>query len=225
MTEVPNAARDVDKPRDRVQKHGVEAAAVADLLAAIMSNTSDAIAAADRLLRHYDGDLVRIGGESPHALARIIGVGPTKAAAVAAAFELARRWSRFVASGNAQVRNSKDIADFFMPFSRGERQEILHVVCLNAKNVITNHAPIFTGTLNASLIHPREVFRFAIDNSAASIILVHNHPSGDPKPSKEDVEITQRLMDAGRMLEIPVLDHVILGDGSYNSLKDMGAVK
>ncbi len=214
-----------DGARGRIRKRGAQAASVADLLAAVVDNTADAQAAADRLLRHYDGDLVRIGGESPQALARTIGIGPSKAAAIAAAFELARRWASFAAHGNSPVKHSKDIADFFMPYSRGEQQEVLHVVCLNAKNVITNHAPIFTGTLNASLIHPREVFRFAVDNSAASIILVHNHPSGDPKPSKEDVEITQRLMDAGRLLEIPVLDHVILGDGTYNSLKDMGVVK
>ena len=204
---------------------GVESARVADLLAAVIGNTTTADVASDRLIRAYDGDLIRMASESPQALSRTIDVGPTSAAAIAAAFELARRWQQFVVTGNAQVRNSKDIAEFFMPFSRGEQQEILYVVCMNSKNVITNHAQIFTGTLNASLIHPREVFRFAVDNSAASIILVHNHPSGDPKPSKEDIEITQRLMDAGRLLEIPVLDHVILGNDSYNSLKDMGLVK
>jgi DNA repair protein RadC len=226
---VSNAKRTDDGPLGRITKRGAQAASVADLLAAVVDNTADAQAAADRLLRHYDGDLVRMGGESPQALAPTIGIGPSKAAAISAAisaaFELARRWASFAAHGNSPVRNSKDIADFFMPYSRGEQQEVLYVVCMNAKNVITNHSPIFTGTLNASLIHPREVFRFAVDNSAASIILVHNHPSGDPKPSKEDVEITQRLMDAGRLLEIPVLDHVILGDGTYNSPKDMGVVK
>jgi len=98
---------------------------------------------------------------------------------------------------------------------------MLHVVCLDSKNVITNHRPIFVGTLNASLIHPREVFRFAIDNSAASIILVHNHPSGDPKPSREDIDITKRLIEAGSLLDILVLDHVIIGNDSYRSLKDM----
>jgi DNA repair protein RadC len=189
-----------------------------------LGETAVAVEVAERLLRRYDGNLVRIGEESPQALAQSIGVGKGQAAQLAAAFELARRWAHFLPSENPQIHRADDVADFLMPYLRGEQQEVLYVLCLNAKNHITNHRPLFVGTLNASIIHPREVYRFALENAAASIILAHNHPSGDPAPSAEDIAITQRVVAAGRALDVPVLDHVILGDRSFTSLKDAGKI-
>ena len=211
-----------DKPRDRLIRDGADGMKLSELLGATLGNSAKKVEVAERLLRRYDGNLVRLADESPQALAKSIGLGQRDAAVIVAVFEVAKRWARFLPTANPQIRNAADVAQFLMPFLRGEQQEVLYVLCLNAKNVITNHAPVFVGTLNASLIHPREVFRFAVENSAASIILAHNHPSGDPTPSREDVTITKLLVDAGRTLEIPLLDHVILGDNRFESLKESG---
>ncbi|GIX05679.1 MAG: UPF0758 protein [Candidatus Poribacteria bacterium] len=209
-----------ERPRDRIFEVGPEALSVAELLAALIGNSTEAVERVQRLLRHYDGDLLRLGEESPQGLTLTIGIGRAQAAQIAAAFELARRWSQFVPSRRLQVRSAKDVVEFLTPAVRGVQQEILYVLALNAKNVVTNYRPIFIGTLNASVIHPREIFHFAIDNSAASLILAHNHPSGDPEPSREDIAVTKRVVEAGRLLEIPVLDHIIIGEGRYCSLKE-----
>ena len=111
-----------------------------------------------------------------------------------------------------------------MPSMRDLQREELHVFCLDTKNYVTKQRRIFEGSLNASIIHPREVFRFAIEEAAASIILVHNHPSGDPAPSPEDVHATKQLIEAGKYVQIPVTDHVIIGDGSYISMKEEGII-
>jgi DNA repair protein RadC len=212
------------RPRERILRQGVKAASVSELVAAILGPKAEEMEVADRLLRRFDGNLVRMADETPQSLARCIGLGPSQGAQLAAVFELGRRWAHFLPSTNPAIQTASDVANFLMPHMRGESQEVLYVLCLNAKNVITNHRPLFVGTLNASLIHPREVFRFAVENAAASIVLAHNHPSGDPTPSDEDVTITRRLVEAGRALEIPILDHVILGENVFHSLKESGAI-
>ncbi|MBM3215525.1 DNA repair protein RadC [Candidatus Poribacteria bacterium] len=217
-------AKPPDEARNRVLRDGVRPLRVDELIAAVLGNGTRGREAADRLLRRYDGDLVRIGDESPQALAQIIGIGPVQAAQLAAAFELARRWAQFSPATNPIVRRASDVAAFLSPFLRGEQQEHLYVLCLNTKNIITNHRALFSGSLNASIIHPREVFRFALENSAASIVLAHNHPSGDPAPSPEDIAITKRLVESGKALDVPVLDHVVLGEKSYRSMKEDGII-
>lgn len=213
-----------DRPRSRLLREGVRALSVKELVAAILGNGGASEEVAERLLRRYDGDLVRLADESPQGFAKSVGIGPGQAAQLAAAFELGRRWARFVPTANPTIRKASDVADYLMPFVRGERQEVLYALCLNAKNVVTNCRPLFVGTLNASLIHPREVFRFAVENVAASVVIAHNHPSGDPTPSAEDIAVTKRLALAGKALEIPLLDHVILGDTTYRSLKETGVI-
>ena len=212
------------RPRERILRQGVKAASVSELIAAILGPKAEKLEVADRILRRFDGNLVRMADETPQSLARSIGLGPSDGAQLAAVFELGRRWAQFLPTSNPVIQTASDVANFLMPHLRGESQEVLYVLCLNSKNVITNHRPLFVGTLNASLIHPREVFRFAVENAAASIVLAHNHPSGDPTPSDEDVTITRRLVEAGRALEIPILDHVILGDNAFHSLKESGAI-
>jgi len=107
-----------------------------------------------------------------------------------------------------------------MPRLRYLNTETFHVLSLDAKNYVTRHRQIFEGSLDVSIVHPREIFRFALEESAAAIIVVHNHPSGDPTPSKDDVKITKQLVQAGQVMDIPVLDHIIVGDGRYVSLKE-----
>ena len=109
-----------------------------------------------------------------------------------------------------------------MSTMRDVEQELLYVLCLDTKNNVIKQRRIFEGSLNASIVHPREVFRFAIEEAAAAIILVHNHPSGDPYPSQEDLRATKQLIEAGNYIQIPVLDHVIIGDGAFISLKEEG---
>jgi len=213
-----------ERPRARLLREGARALSVKELLAAILGSGDASEEVAERLLRRYDGDLVRLADESPQALMQSIGIGPAQGAQLAAAFELARRWARYVPTANPTIRKASDVADYLLPFVRGEQQEVLYALCLNAKNVVTNCRPLFVGTLNASLIHPREIYRFAVENAAASVVLAHNHPSGDPTPSVEDINITKRVAQAGKTLEIPLLDHVILGDNSYRSLKETGVI-
>jgi len=123
-----------------------------------------------------------------------------------------------------QIVSPTDVARLMMPELRALQKEVLLVLCLDTKNKVIAKRQIFEGSLNASIVHPREVFRFAIEQSAASIILVHNHPSGDPAPSSEDIRTTKQLRKAGEYIQIPVLDHVIIGDRDYTSLKEADLV-
>ena len=119
----------------------------------------------------------------------------------------------------------EDAADYAMPRFRFEQREHFAVILMNVKNHILSMPVVSVGSLTASVVHPREVFKLAIQQTAASMILVHNHPSGDPNPSREDINITNRLVQVGKLMDIPVLDHIILGDNKYISLKEKGVIK
>ena len=156
-----------------------------------------------------------------HAPTAIKGIGQKKKAKLLAVRELARRMMT-VSPKIEVVRGPEDVAHFAMPRYRFEDKEHFAIVVLNTKNHIIAMPDISIGSLTASVVHPREVFREALKYPAASIILLHNHPSGDPSPSREDIAVTQRLAKAGKILDIPVLDHVIIGDNRFVSLKEMG---
>lgn len=156
-----------------------------------------------------------------HAPTAIKGIGQKKKAKLLAVRELARRMMT-VSPKIEVVRGPEDVAHFAMPRYRFEDKEHFAIVVLNTKNHIIAMPDISIGSLTASVVHPREVFREALKYPVASIILLHNHPSGDPSPSREDIAVTQRLVKAGKILEIPVLDHVIIGDNRFVSLKEMG---
>ena len=122
-----------------------------------------------------------------------------------------------------RIRYAVDIAEMFAPKLGSAQQETLIVVCLNTKHVVTHHSVVFLGSLNESILHPREVFRLAITHAASCIVLVHNHPSGDPTPSREDIYSTKQIQEAGKVIDIPLLDHVIIGsEGRFVSLKESG---
>jgi len=213
-----------ERPRERMYKYGPQTLRNAELLAILIQTGNveeTAVQLAERLLRKYNGDLRRLSTENEKQIAEgIKGLGPSKAAKIMAAFELGRRLSSLPGEDKPRIGSPEDVSLLMMPTMRDLLNEALHVLCLDTKNYVTKQERIFEGSLNASVIHPREVFRFAIREAAAAIILVHNHPSGDPTPSSDDIRATKQIVEAGNYIEIPVLDHVIIGNGIFVSLKE-----
>lgn len=156
------------------------------------------------------------------ALCRVPGIGPAKAAQLKAAIEIGKRALAHPLSTGQPIRSSRDVFQAYAPRLRDLRHETFQLLLLDAKHALIRETTISEGTLTASLVHPREVFSIAVRESAAAVICVHNHPSGDPTPSSEDRVLTRRLQEAGEVLGIPVLDHVVIGDGRYISFADRG---
>jgi DNA repair protein RadC len=217
-----------ERPRERLLKYGPQALKTSELLAIIirLGNAEEtAVQVAEKLLQKYDGDLRRLAGGTEKQLSDgIKGLGKSKAAQIMAAFELGKRLSAFAGDERPQISSSRDVARIFMPRLRYLSTETLHVLSLDAKSYVTKQRRIFEGSLDVSIVHPREIFKFALEESAAAIIIIHNHPSGDPTPSKDDVKITKQLVEAGKVLDIPVLDHIVIGDGRYVSLREQGII-
>ncbi|CAG5092421.1 DNA repair protein RadC [Thermobacillus xylanilyticus] len=213
-----------DRPRERMMIDGAEALSDAELLAILLrtgTRNESAVNLANRILRECGG-LRQLVDMSIAELTNIRGVGPAKAVQLRAGIELGRRLARRAASDRPAIRKPEDAAKLVMEDLRSELKE--HFVCLflNTKNQVLARETLSVGTLNASLVHPREVFRAAIKRGSASIICLHNHPSGDPTPSPEDIALTRRLQEAGALIGIDVLDHIVIGDGRFISLKEQG---
>jgi DNA repair protein RadC len=173
------------------------------------------------LLSRIDGlqGIARIGADD---LCRVPGIGPAKAAQLKAAVEIGKRALAQPLSTGQLIRSSGDVFHAYAPQLRDLRHETFRLLLLDAKHALIRETTISEGTLTASLVHPREVFSVAVRESAAAVICLHNHPSGDPTPSAEDRALTRRLQEAGDVLGIPVLDHVVIGDGRYVSFADRG---
>jgi DNA repair protein RadC len=154
----------------------------------------------------------------------IKGIGQAKAVELLAAFELGRRVETHREEEKVVIHSPEDVARIMIPKLRHATQEVFLVLMLDSKNAMRNEVEVTKGTLNASLVHPREIFRAAIRHLAASIIVVHNHPSGNPEPSREDVEVTKQLRDAGRLVGIPLHDHVIVAGDRYTSMAEQGVL-
>ncbi len=213
-----------ERPRERLLALGAEALAEGELLALVISEGTrgeTALDAARRLLGAA-GSLGGLARLSPAELARSRGIGPARAARILAALELARRLDGAVAAEPPRLFRPEDAYRHVAPRLRRKSQETFLVLLLDTRNRVTGERPISRGTLDASLVHPRDVFREAIRESAAGIVLAHNHPSGDPEPSAEDVALTRRLAEAGRLLSIPVVDHLVVGHASYVSFVERG---
>jgi DNA repair protein RadC len=163
-----------------------------------------------------------LGTRTPGELMRISGIGPAKAAELVAAFEIGRRVQAEPEEELPIIRSPEDVARCMVPLLRDRAHEVFYVLLLDAKNALRSRVEITKGTLNASLVHPREVFKVAIDHRAASIIVVHNHPSGNPDPSREDAEVTRQLAEAGRIVGIPLHDHIIVAGERFTSLAEKG---
>jgi DNA repair protein RadC len=165
-----------------------------------------------------EGDLSKIASRSFESLTKETGIGRDKAATLLAAFELGRRiQSQQKMFSNKKITSPEDIANTFIPILLHELKEKFIVVCLNSANRVIKHETISIGNLNSSVVHPREIFKVAIDCSSASIILIHNHPSGNPEPSNEDISITKKIVEVGKVMDIPVFDHIIIAGKTFTS--------
>lgn len=214
-----------ERPRERLAKLGADALATRELIAIILGSGGagrSAVALASELLERFGGSLRRLAAAEVGELAAVPGFGPAKAASVAASLALGRRLAAEPAKRGRRVRGPGDVHRRLGPLLRDRRQEEFWVLYLDTQNRVRLERCLTVGLLNSSLVHPREAFGPAITASAASLILVHNHPSGDPEPSPEDIRVTAQMSEAGRILGIPVRDHVILGDGGYVSLMERG---
>lgn len=217
-----------ERPREKLLSAGAAGLSNTELLAVLLrtgTREKSVLRIAEEVLAHYkERGLLAIAHIPAAELAAIHGVGQAKAATILAAVELGRRLAITAAERMETVRGPEDVAHFAMPRFRFEQREHFAVMLLDTKNHILGLHDVSIGSLQASIVHPREVFRIAVDYAAASLILLHNHPSGDPTPSHEDVSVTGRLVKAGKIMDIPVLDHVILGHNRYVSMKDKGLI-
>ena len=215
-----------ERPREKLLAAGAAGLSNTELLAVLLrtgTREKSVLRIAEEVLAYYkERGLLAIAHIPAAELAAIHGVGQAKAATILAAVELGRRLSMLEAECVEVVNGPEDVAHFAMPRFRFEQREHFAVMLLNTKNHILGLHDVSVGSLQASVVHPREVFRTAVDYAAASMILLHNHPSGDPTPSHEDIAVTARLVKAGKIMDIPVLDHVIIGRNRYVSLKDKG---
>ncbi len=215
-----------ERPRERMMRLGAEALSNAELLAILLrtgSRRESAVHLGQRIL-HECGGLKRLAERSWEELTQISGVGPAKALELQASLELGRRVARSRLPEAPAISSPRDAANLLMEELRHHREEHFIVLFLNTKNRVIARQTLSIGSLNASVVHPREVFRAAIRRSSASILCAHNHPSGDPTPSPEDIQLTRRLAEAGQLIGIEVLDHIVIGDNRFVSLKELGCM-
>lgn len=230
MEQGPLMIRDVpsaERPRERVLKEGsATVLSNSELLAILLrsgTRKESVLQLSQRLLNHFNG--VRMLSEATvKEMVKLNGIGEAKAVEVLSAIELGKRVNQLQMPERTAIHSPEAGAELVMDEMRFLSQE--HFVCLylNTKNQVLQRKTVFIGSLNASIVHPREVFKEAFRYSAASVICFHNHPSGDPSPSREDIAITQRLVECGQMLGIEVLDHIVIGDRKFISLKEKGYV-
>ncbi|MCI0497513.1 MAG: DNA repair protein RadC [Thermoplasmata archaeon] len=215
-----------ERPRERLVANGPEVLSDTELLAIVLNTgaSGSVLDLASSLLAAYDGRLRRLLNADVHELCALPGIGVAKACQLRAVGELACRADREVASRSMAC--PRDAAAFLIPRMRDLDRERLVVLCLDVKNRIIDgiERTVSIGALDSSPVRPREVFRMALLRNAASIVLAHNHPSGDPEPSASDVAATKRIAEAGEELGIELLDHVVIGDGRYVSMKDRGHI-
>ena len=213
-----------DRPRERLLQFGAEALSNAELVAILLRTgtiSDSAVKLAGKVLTAAGG-LRNMVDMSVEQLVAIKGIGKAKALQVKAGIELGRRLTRAGLQDTPAIRSPRDAADLVSDELKYLQKEHFVVLFLNTKNRVIGKETLSIGSLNASIVHPREVFRSAIQKSSASIICAHNHPSGDPTPSPEDIEVTRRLAESGKLVGIELLDHLIIADQSFVSLKELG---
>ena len=213
-----------ERPRERLVRLGPDALAAAELLALLLGTGTrgrSALEVSQRLLEEAGG-LRRLSTRTLHEIAAVPGLGAARAARIMAAFALGRQVSQLRLPPGARFRSGADIFRHYHGRLRDLRKEQFWAVLLDGKNRVLREERVSEGSLTASLVHPREVFAPAIRESAGALVFVHNHPSGDPTPSVEDVEITRRLCAVADLVGIRILDHVVVGDGAYVSFLERG---
>ena len=217
---------EAERPREKLLNHGAETLSDAELLALVL-RTGDAASQTSaldhaRLLLARFGSLRALAGATTAELCELRGIGPAKAAEIQAVFQLARRFASEPLRPGDRFTSSAEVFRHFHERLRDRKQEVFLALLLDGKNRILREVQVSSGSLTASIVHPREVFAPVVRESAAAVLFVHNHPSGDPTPSREDLEITARLREVGELMGVRVLDHIIIGSGDYVSLADRG---
>jgi DNA repair protein RadC len=215
-----------ERPRERLYHSGADALADAELLALQLGSGrpgQNAVDVARDMLAAY-GSLAGVASREVTELARVPGVGRAKAARLASAFELTRRLRARTPGARTVLGSPAEVHAAFAPLMEDLPREVFRVALLDAQNGLLRDVIVSEGTLSSSLVHPREVFRPALLEPAASIILLHNHPSGDPTPSREDVRLTRQLAECARLLDLRLNDHVVIGHGRYVSLAQRGVL-
>ena len=217
-----------ERPMERIMASGTKSLSNAELIAVVIRTgyrNESAIGLAERILASVDNGLKGLMNTGPEELMSIPGVGRSKACALAALGELVRRIGTPKMLEKINVSCAREAAGIFMDELRFERKEHFKTLLLDVKGRVIYTDEVSVGDLSNTPVHPREVFKTAIKKSAASLIMVHNHPSGDPEPSKEDIALTERLVSVGKLMGIKVLDHIIIGDGQYYSFAGEGLIQ
>ena len=214
-----------EKPREKMLRDGVQSLSTAEVIAVVLrtgTQKKSAIELATEVLSMDRRGLRHLAECTPEELCSVHGLGEAKACELLAAIELGKRLASQPPEHGPLIRKPEDIAGIFMEKLRYEKREHFKCLLVNARGEVIEENEISVGDLTSSTSHPREVFHGAIRRSAGSVAFVHNHPSGNPEPSPADIETTRRLVDAGQLLGIPVIDHIIIGDGEYVSMKGRG---
>jgi DNA repair protein RadC len=212
-----------ERPREKLLLRGAHHVSDAELLAILLrtgTKGKSVIKMAMELIAEH-GNLASLATKSSATIRKISGIGKDKAATLLAAFEITRRvqqQSRNIF--DKPITSPDDVAEYFIPRLRDEMKELFLVICLSSANKIIKHEVISEGSLDSTVVHPREVFKVAIENNAKSIIIMHNHPSGNINPSQEDIAMTKKLAEAGKVLDIPVFDHIVIGGNNYTSFAE-----
>jgi DNA repair protein RadC len=211
-----------ERPRERLAKLGSEALSSQEILALILGRGikgESVIVTAQKLLSKF-GNLRNLASASMEELTQIKGIGPAKAAQLKATFELSKRLENSSSEATKiTVKSPEDVIKAARNLLKGKKKEHFLVLCLDTRNHLIKTSTVSIGSLDCSIVHPREVFKDAISSSAASVIFIHNHPSGDPTPSEDDIKMTKRLIEAGEIIGIEVLDHIIICDSEHLSMK------
>jgi DNA repair protein RadC len=215
-----------ERPRERLQRFGAEALSSQELLALVIGRgipKKSVMNIAQEVLAKF-GNVKAISKATIEELSQIKGIGLAKAAQIKACFELGRRGDLDPEQKDFDIKNPEAVVKAIRASIKDKAKEHFKLILLNPRNKIIGISTISIGSLNASLVHPREVFKDAITHSAASVVLAHNHPSGDPEPSEDDLTITKRLIEAGKILGIEVMDHIIIAKNGFLSFKERGLV-
>lgn len=215
-----------ERPRERFLRLGAEALGTVELLAIIMrtgARGDSVLMTAQKLLSEF-GNLQNIAQATVTEISRVRGIGQAKAIEIKAALELARRIENPVYKTGTPVQTPQEAIKSVQSSLKGKRKEHFYVICLDTRNRVNDTRQVSVGNLDSSIVHPREVFKDAISVCASTVIFVHNHPSGDLEPSAEDIHLTKRLVEAGELLGIPVLDHIIVSDKGYTSFKSRNLI-
>ncbi len=213
-----------ERPRERLMSYGAQSLSTAELLAIVLrtgTKERSAIGLAEHLLSRHGG-LRGVATATVEELACVKGIGPVKGVQIAACVELGRRLAAHTDESRPVIRSPEDVVHLLMPELRDASKEHFKSLLMDTKNRVLRIVTVSIGSLDSSIVHPREVFKDAVASSAACMVVAHNHPSGDPTPSPEDRQVTMRLCEAGRVMGIEVLDHIVIGDGRWVSLKQLG---